>query len=239
MVVSIYELRDPRDLECKPKYIGITTRSLDVRLQAHIYEAKSTYFFNKHKRNWFLKLLSENVKPSIHLIEEVTSLKEGLKLESYWIKEFNDLGYNLLNLAKSGGGNFHIERENSWKSILILNLQLQLIEKTKNAKEASLFIFGTEDCHKKISTNCKFGFKTNKKFYVIKEEDYLNNNINFKLVRKKVIPSRGNCKSFLYNEIYYETKQDFQKFLKMQRQEFDKFFAQNINNIKFTKEKKL
>lgn len=68
--VKIYELSDPIDKDYNPRYIGITSAGLKVRLCHHISDAK----IGKRKcyrTNWISKLLSEGRVPSINLIESI------------------------------------------------------------------------------------------------------------------------------------------------------------------------
>lgn len=100
VLVSIYELRDPRDLTKSPRYVGITIRDLDKRLLGHLGSLKS----KTHKNNWIKSLLKDGVCPTIHLIEEVIGWNYACKVEQYWIKEFREQGYNLTNSTNGGEG---------------------------------------------------------------------------------------------------------------------------------------
>jgi hypothetical protein len=116
VLVKVYELRDPRDSECKPRYIGITTFSLKKRLAEHTQ--KSEIIKNTHKNNWIKSLLKNGVKPTIHLIEEVESWKYACKCERYWIKEFNKQGYNLTNTSEGGEGHLGMKVSEKFKKYL-------------------------------------------------------------------------------------------------------------------------
>lgn len=98
-LIKVYELRDPRDLECKPRYIGITSRSLEKRLNQHLLMDTSDY-----RGNWITSLKKCNIIPTIHLIEEVVGWKNACEVEKYWIREFREQGYNLTNSTKGGDG---------------------------------------------------------------------------------------------------------------------------------------
>jgi len=106
VLVKVYELRDPRDEECKPRYIGITIKDLNSRLSGHLtnYSLKT----KTHKNNWIRDLLKEDVKPTIHLIEEVIGWSYACEVEKYYIKEFKDQGYNLTNVTDGGEGSVGI-----------------------------------------------------------------------------------------------------------------------------------
>lgn len=102
MLVKIYELRDPRDESKSPRYVGMTSKSLEKRLFAHL---QSYYLEAKtYKNNWIKTLLLENIKPTIHLIEEVEDWKYACEVEKYWIKEFRAQEYRLTNLTDGGDG---------------------------------------------------------------------------------------------------------------------------------------
>lgn len=102
VVVKIYELRDPRDLECKPRYVGITTTSLKRRLGIHLQKHRLKN--NTHKNNWIKSLLKDGIKPLPVLIEEVVGWKYACEVEKYWIKEFKEQGYKLVNSTEGGDG---------------------------------------------------------------------------------------------------------------------------------------
>lgn len=101
-VVKIYELRDPRDLECSPRYVGITIKDLNSRLSAHVtIKALKT---KTYKNNWIKSLLKDGIKPTIHLIEEVVGWDYACQVEKYYIKEFREQGYILTNSTDGGEG---------------------------------------------------------------------------------------------------------------------------------------
>ena len=100
MLVKIYELRDPRDESKSPRYVGMTSKSLEKRLFAHLqsyYLAAKTY-----KNNWIKTLLLENIKPTIHLIEEVEDLfvSMGYDVVSGPELETDEYCFERLNLPK-------------------------------------------------------------------------------------------------------------------------------------------
>lgn len=101
VLVKIYELRDPRDLQCSPKYVGITSKNLEARLKEHIIDSKRG---KTYKRNWINSLIEDNIIPTIHFIEEIRGIQEAFEIEKYWIKEFTDQGYKLTNSTKGGEG---------------------------------------------------------------------------------------------------------------------------------------
>lgn len=117
MKVKIYELRDPRDPECKPRYVGITKNKLKYRLNAHIQDSLSNKN-NTYKRNWIKSLLNNNIIPTIHLIEEVEGWEYACKVEQYWIKEFNTQEYTLTNSTDGGEGRLNIVVAQETKNLI-------------------------------------------------------------------------------------------------------------------------
>lgn len=97
--VKIYGLKDPNTNEIK--YIGKTELTLKKRLYYHIWSLKKCS--NKHKINWFKKLLKENKKPIIFLIEEV-DFDLWKDREKFWISEMRKEGCKLVNYADGGEG---------------------------------------------------------------------------------------------------------------------------------------
>lgn len=94
--VKIYVLKHPDTLEVR--YVGKTVRSLSRRLGNHIANAKGSKH-NKRLSNWILKILSDNKRPVIELIEEC-SYQNWQEREIYWILKFS----NLINLTEGGDG---------------------------------------------------------------------------------------------------------------------------------------
>lgn len=94
--VLIYVLKHPDTKEVR--YVGKTIRTLSRRLGNHIANAKGNKH-NKHLSNWILKILSENKRPIIELIE-ICDKENWQERERYWISHFP----NLINLTDGGDG---------------------------------------------------------------------------------------------------------------------------------------
>lgn len=92
--VRIYVLKHPNTLEVR--YVGKTVRSLSRRLGNHIANAKGNKH-NKHLSNWILKVLAEDKRPIIELLEECEH-SVWQEREKYWISQFT----NLINLTIGG-----------------------------------------------------------------------------------------------------------------------------------------
>lgn len=102
MISYIYILIDPIDQ--KIKYVGKTDHPIK-RLNEHIRKHKYTITY---KNNWITKLLNNNLKPILEIID-IVPFKEWGFWETYWITQIKSWGFNLYNLTLGGeGGNFGI-----------------------------------------------------------------------------------------------------------------------------------
>jgi len=118
VIVYIYELRDPRDKEYNPKYVGITIAPLNVRLRGHLEGKKLRT--NTYKNNWVKQLSREGLIPTIHLIEEVVGWTLACEREKYWIAGLRKQGFNLTNSTDGGEGSVGIiAREETRKKLSI------------------------------------------------------------------------------------------------------------------------
>lgn len=81
------------------RYVGKTMYP-NQRLYSHIKESKGVK--NNHKINWIKKLLSENKKPKMVLIDEVDG--DWQFWEKYWIDQIKSWGFKLTNQTSGGEG---------------------------------------------------------------------------------------------------------------------------------------
>lgn len=88
----------------KPKYVGQTVRTLEIRLKEHKYKKDKT---KTHKSNWINSLLNEN------LLEQLTIHKLGEydvdfidEMEIYWINFFEIQNIKLTNITKGSFGGY-------------------------------------------------------------------------------------------------------------------------------------
>ena len=94
---KIYALISPDEPD-NYRYVGQTIQSLKSRFNGHMHDAIN------NKKNypvqcWIRKLLKNNIKPLIILIEENCTWNES---EKFYIKKFKEEGHNLLNYTDGG-----------------------------------------------------------------------------------------------------------------------------------------
>ena len=95
---KIYVLIDPRDVT-NYRYVGWTCCALQERLYNHICEARRKP--HTYRARWVNKLLREDVRPTIQLIEETDDYAEA---EMRWIAQLRQQGYRLTNGTDGGKG---------------------------------------------------------------------------------------------------------------------------------------
>jgi len=91
---KIYTLTCP--LDGQVKYVGKTySANLKTRLDNHYSGCEGTL----KKLLWIEKLRTENVRPIIEVVETInTDSKKVIdETESYWINQFKQWGFNLVN----------------------------------------------------------------------------------------------------------------------------------------------
>ena len=78
-------------------YIGLTY-SIDNRIQRHLNNPHSSIY--KH-------IIKTNINPEIKQITEYVNIEEAKKLEGYYVNQYKENGWNILNKSKTGivGGN--------------------------------------------------------------------------------------------------------------------------------------
>ncbi len=96
MNVYIYTLTCP--ITNKIMYIGKTI-NLKERLSGHFKEKKN----NKNKIEWIKNLRIKGLKPIIEILDEVDESNWQI-FEKYWIYQFKNWGFNLLNICEGGEG---------------------------------------------------------------------------------------------------------------------------------------
>lgn len=103
----IYGLINPRKPE-HIKYIGKTVRKLELRLTAHLQEAKTK---NNKRTSWINHLRKQNIKPKIIVIEiiKIDLLNER---EIYWISYYRKMNQADKNTLDGGDGFTSISSKN-------------------------------------------------------------------------------------------------------------------------------
>jgi len=77
-------------------------------------------YANNHKRNWIKKLLKQNLKPELIILEKV-KIEEWEKAERKWIAHGWKNGWKLVNKTEGGASNYR-------RSMGSRDLRLQCIE---------------------------------------------------------------------------------------------------------------
>ena len=95
-ICSIYTLSHPVTSEIR--YVGKTTKSLKRRLECHLADRR-----NNHRTCWIKSITNIGLLPIIELVEEVDNSDWQL-LEKYWIAQFKNWGFNLVNSGEGGEG---------------------------------------------------------------------------------------------------------------------------------------
>jgi len=122
-IIYIYALTEPNN-EFEIRYIGKSNKP-KIRYESHLYESKHLIRDNKngnHRQNWIKKLLLNNEKPKLVIIEECT-IHNWAEEEKYWIKYYKDWGYDLINETEGGEGAYgYIRSEETRKKLSLVNL---------------------------------------------------------------------------------------------------------------------
>jgi hypothetical protein len=99
MIGFIYTLNDPETGEIR--YIGQTVNSVHRRLTKHISDSKR---LNTHVNCWIKSLIKKGIKPVIQELDSCL-IEELDQTEIYWISQFKNWGFNLVNLTEGGSRN--------------------------------------------------------------------------------------------------------------------------------------
>lgn len=94
----IYSLSHPETGEIR--YVGMTFGTLKNRLSAHISRARQK-IDNTHKSNWIRKILRQEMRPKIEMLE-LAPVGKHIEREKWWIKKFGRK--NLVNSTDGGEG---------------------------------------------------------------------------------------------------------------------------------------
>ena len=133
----IYSLKDPLTYEIR--YIG-QTNNLKRRFNKHINNAinQDSDEYNTYKSRWIRKLLENNLKPIMEVIEEVETLKESNLLERFWIEKLTKEGLKLTNSYVSDVTEFSVETRVKM-SVAKKGKKLEEIVGEEKAKDLKLY----------------------------------------------------------------------------------------------------
>lgn len=112
-ITKVYVLKDPTNYQIR--YVGITTKSLQERLNGHLSDIKNRPDLNYHKISWLRKLNRKGLIPIIEEIAEFNTIEEAKEYEIEYIAKYKD-EYDLTNATI--GGDHPGYRIHSRKSIL-------------------------------------------------------------------------------------------------------------------------
>jgi len=107
MKVYIYTLEHPVTKEVR--YIG-KTKNPKERFHNHCNRLHNEY---THKRNWINSLRSQGLKPKMNILDEIDE-SEWKYWEKFWIEQFRQWGFNLVNHT-SGGDGLTVGNQTSFK----------------------------------------------------------------------------------------------------------------------------
>lgn len=118
-----------------PRYIGVTSKPLNIRLNQHIKYAEKHIEDTRPICNWIRKHINEEI-----FITKIDSGPVGdwnylYYVEKYWIAFYKELGYNLLNSSPGGrGGKSFIHTEEAKQKIKQSQYNENGIHKQKGRK---------------------------------------------------------------------------------------------------------
>lgn len=91
---TVYLLSDPRTNE--PRYVGVTSRTVPIRMQQHRYQAKAGK--KRPVCNWIRKLIGLGLEPIVTILE----VAEDRIREAHWIAVYRASGHRMLNITDGG-----------------------------------------------------------------------------------------------------------------------------------------
>lgn len=97
-MIKIYCLRCPKTNE--PKYVG-RTKDVKLRMRNH---SNRFHGIDTKRRDWINSLREENLKPILEVLKEVDE-SEGAYWEKFYLLEFTNRGYSLMNQNINNLGN--------------------------------------------------------------------------------------------------------------------------------------
>lgn len=95
-MTTVYRLSDP--ITKKIRYVGVTNKKLEYRLEAHIKESEKGRLTKKNQ--WVLGLILKGKKPIIKPMVILPDDRFSLEIEALIIRRLYTEGYDLLNMTK-------------------------------------------------------------------------------------------------------------------------------------------
>ena len=148
-MVKIYTLSHPVTNEIR--YVGKTTETLEKRLKRHFYESKQK---SCHRHFWINSLTNEGLIPKIEIVDEVAE-DNWQFWETYWISQFKNWGFNLVNLTLGGEGF-------NWKGKTHSEKSKQKMSESKSGKPSWNKNKNLSESHKVNLSNSHMGKKLSK-----------------------------------------------------------------------------
>jgi hypothetical protein len=129
----IYLLKDPETNEIR--YVG-QTDNIKRRFNQHINKCcdVKNKQYGTHKNCWIRKLLSNNLKPIIEVLEETETLELSNQRERFWIEKLTNEGVKLTNSYVSDVTEFSAETKDKM-SVAKKGKKLEEIVGEEKAKE--------------------------------------------------------------------------------------------------------
>ena len=142
--MKIYTLAHPITKEVR--YVGVTTARLSQRLAQHIWGARNKV---SYKSSWIKKTIDLTGQyPIIELVEQIDDT-DWEWIERYWISQFKQWGFNLVNTDKGGKGvcrnvEGRVRTIDAHKKPLYqYNLDGTFVQEWSSIREANTFYAGT------------------------------------------------------------------------------------------------
>lgn len=223
------------------RYIGYTKHTLKRRLNGHKQKAKelnkitNDFARKNHKDNWIRK---NNYNIEICLIEgNIETYEQVLEREIYWIKNYRNNGFNLLNSTDGGEGTVNrrlsdAEKENLRQKNLGKTLSEEHKQKIRESSKGRVISENTINALR----NYKRTPEMLKKMSVNKKKDVLNKNgfNTYNLTDDEIIELHTTYKLEKENKKLHENNLKNEEIIRLKTIE-----EENINRIKEETKKEL
>jgi hypothetical protein len=177
------------------KYIGITTGSLNNRLNSHL--RKPT---NREIALWFRNLKNNSIRPIIKLIKEFDNYDDLLSGEINEIKKYRELDFSLYNVADGGDINPMLGKTHTIESRLKISSNNKGLKRTDKQKDERKIILKDLWNNKEWSDNVRKKMIGNKNTLGYRHTEETKKTISEKNKGKEYFPRKN---TFFHSE---ETK---------------------------------